>query len=307
VSPESTPVTLYVLAGPTAVGKTAVSLPLARALNAEILIADSRQVFRGMDIGTAKPSAAERSTVPHHGLDLRAPDEVFSAAEFVAMAGRAITDITARGKRVLLVGGTGMYLKALEEGWDFGGVGADPVLRAELARFDLPTLTAQLLAHDPDAGELVDLANPVRVRRALEIVRMTGRPLREVRGRGASPYRLAGVVLTRDRATLAERIDQRLRDMVHAGWIEEVRRLQEERPWPAESPARTGIGYQELASYLVGEATLAAALERAAARTRQYAKRQQTWFRAQAFDWVELGSEESPESVAIRILAIAGS
>lgn len=295
---------LYVLAGPTATGKTALSIPLALALNAEIIVADSRQVYRGMDIGTSKPTAAERERVVHHGLDLRDPDEVFSAAEFVAHASRRIEDIHRRGKQVLLVGGTGMYLKALQEGWDFAGVGSDPDLRAVLAARltadGLPSLTTDLLARDPASADLIDLQNPARVLRALEIVTTTGRPLAEVRSRAEVPWELRGIVLTRPKPELDARIEQRLNAMIHEGWLDEIRTLME-RDWPDTSPAMTGIGYDELRRHLTGEVTLHYALERAAARTRQYAKRQLTWFRAQSFPFHEVSGDVEWGSLASQI------
>lgn len=297
-------ITVYLLAGPTASGKTALSLPLARLLNAEILVADSRQVYRRMDIGTAKPTAAERAHVPHHGLDLREPDEVFSAAEFVVEARRVLDLVTSQGKSLLIVGGTGMYIKALQEGWDFGGIGADQALRDalrdQLESAGLAALAAELLAADPAAAELVDLQNPARVLRALEIIRSTGRPLTQVRGTQQVPWEIRGIVLARPAEELAARIQQRLHQMIHEGWLDEVRELLAAGPWPAQAPALTGIGYAELARYLAGELQLHHALELAAARTRQYAKRQRTWFRAQSFpvreitgevDWVGLAAE----------------
>ncbi|HYE78751.1 MAG TPA: tRNA (adenosine(37)-N6)-dimethylallyltransferase MiaA, partial [bacterium] len=260
-----------------------------------------------MDIGTAKPTPWERAQVPHHGLDLRDPDETFSAAEFVREARRTIDDITRRGRRVLLVGGTGMYVKALAEGWDFAGVGPDAESRvehrAQLADEGLPSLVHDLLALDPAAAELVDLENPARVLRALEIVRSTGRPLAEVRSRAEVPFLIAGVVLTRPKVELDGRIGLRLNRMIHEGWLDEVRALQAAGPWPEGSPAMTGIGYEELARHLAGEYTLQYALERAAARTRQYAKRQLTWFRAQEYPFIEVEGDADRQGLAGRLAA----
>jgi len=293
--------TLYVLAGPTASGKTALSVSLAQALDAEILIVDSRQVYRGMDIGTAKPTAAERERVPHHGLDLRDPDEDFSVAAFVDFAAQTISDIHRRGRRILLVGGTGMYLKALQEGWDFARVGTQRELREELIQQlesrGIAGLVADLLSRDPQAAELVDLNNPARVLRALEIVIATGRPLADVRAQSGTAWQLQGIVLTRPKPELDARIELRINQMMHEGWLDEVRALAA-RPWPATSPAMTGIGYDELRRHLAGEYTLQFALERAAARTRQYAKRQLTWFRAQQFPFLEVSGEQDWPAIA---------
>ncbi|MEO7995417.1 MAG: tRNA (adenosine(37)-N6)-dimethylallyltransferase MiaA, partial [bacterium] len=283
---------LTLIAGPTAVGKTALSLELVARLDAEILVADSRQVYRGMDLGTAKPTPVECAAIPHHGIDLCAPDHPFTVAEWVADAARAIADITGRGKRVLVVAGTGLYVKALTDGWDFGGVGVDEELRSELRailqEYGLPALWSKLLIHDPAAADTIDSQNPARVLRALEIVLTTGQPLAALRGTAVSDYTIQGVVLTREKAELEARIVDRVDAMLADGWLEEVRALHALREWPSAAPALTGIGYAELAEVLRGARTLEAARKRIIIRTRQYAKRQLTWWRAQPYPFVAL-------------------
>ncbi|HEX7171554.1 MAG TPA: tRNA (adenosine(37)-N6)-dimethylallyltransferase MiaA [Candidatus Limnocylindria bacterium] len=265
--------------GPTATGKTDLALALARRLPVEILVADSRQVVRGMDIGTAKPDAMARAAVPHHLLDLVDPDEPFTVAQWVAEARRLLPDIAARGRLAMVVGGTGLYVEALLAGHDYDAQAWSPERRAALIeRLEtegLEPLAADLVARAPDVAAATDLGNPRRVLRALE----------RAEGGGSLPTgesyagRVALLGLSRPPAVLAERIGRRARGLFERdGLLDEVRRLMAAGYGPELRPM-SGHGYREAARHLAGEWSLAQAIEVTARRTRQYAKRQRTWFR----------------------------
>jgi tRNA dimethylallyltransferase len=277
--------------GPTASGKTDLALAIARRLSVEVLVADSRQVYRGMDIGTAKPDAAARAAVPHHLLDLADPDQPFSVALWVAAARAAVADIVDRGRLPMLVGGTGLYVEALLHGHDYASQAWAPEVRAELTeRLDaegLAPLADELALLDPAIAAATDLRNPRRVLRALE----------RARGGGAAPGRtpwagrVALIGLSRPRDVLARRIDQRARWLFeHGGLLDEVRGLIDAGYGPELRPM-SGHGYHEAAAHLAGELTLEEAIELTARRTRQYAKRQHTWFRREPrITWLAAGN-----------------
>jgi tRNA dimethylallyltransferase len=277
-APE-TPVVAIV--GPTAAGKTALSLALARRLGAEIVSADSRQVYRGMDIGTAKPTAAERAAAPHHLIDVVDPDEEFSLATYQDMATQAIAAIAARGRLPLVVGGTGQYLAALLQGWQLPRVAPDPELRARLereaAQQGAVALHDRLARVDPEAAASILPSNVRRVIRALEVFELTGRPISEQRAMRAPPYRTATIWLTLAAERLYARIDVRVDAMVAAGLVEEVRGLVA-RGFGWELPAMSGLGYREFRPYLAGEAALAEAVQRLKYDTHAFARRQKSWF-----------------------------
>jgi tRNA dimethylallyltransferase len=283
-------VTTYLaLVGPTASGKTALSLAVARRLDAEIISMDSRQVYRGMDIGTAKVTEAERSGVPHHGLGLVDPDERYSAGRFARDARRWIEEIRARGRVPLLVGGTGFFLRALREPI-FAEPELDPVrleaLRTYLRDRPREELAAWVRRLDPERAELAVEGGPQRMSRTLEVALLSGKPLSRWHRdapREAPPRPGVVVCLEIPRAVLAERVDLRTRRMVEAGFVEEVRGLLD-RGYGPGAPGMTGTGYREVARHLLGEASLAEAVEEVARRTRQYARRQATWFRHQLPD-----------------------
>ena len=266
--------------GPTASGKTDLALALAGRLGAEILVADSRQVYRGMDVGTATPDAAARAAVPHHLLDLVDPDEPFSVADWVERARAVVDEVAARGHLPLVVGGTGLYVSALVDGHDYAAQPWSPEVRQRLADelevAGLEPLAARLSERAPDAAGRIDLRNPRRVLRALERVEASSGG-GEVR---ADPYPgpVILVALDRPRDVLYRRIDQRARQLFDAGLLDEVRRLLDAGFGPDLRPM-TGHGYREAAAYLAGKWTLERAVEVTARRTRQYAKRQLTWFR----------------------------
>lgn len=288
------------LAGPTAVGKSEVALLLARELEGEIITVDSMQVYCGLDIGTAKPSASEREQVPHHLLDVVKLSESFDAAMFCRLARKAAEEIQARGRVPVFCGGTGLYFKAFLEGLGEAPP-PDPQLRAELEASPLDDLLRELAAHDPQTFARIDRQNPRRVVRAVEVIRLTGRPFSEQRaGWSDAPqgnHQAAFFVLTRSKPELDQRINLRVDEMFRRGLVEETRQLL--KHGLAENPtAMQAIGYRQVVEHLRGERSLAETVEMVKARTRQYAKRQMTWFRSHTTaTWLELaGSETAPET-----------
>jgi tRNA dimethylallyltransferase len=270
------PPALAAIVGPTGSGKTDLSLALARRIPLEILVADSRQVYRGMDIGTAKPDAIARAAVPHHLLDLVEPGEAFSVAAWAVLARRLAAEVADRGRLPLLVGGSGLYLAAVLDGYTFGprpSPAARALLRAERERGGLEPLVERLRAQDPATAAAIDLRNPRRVERALERLSAEGG------GFAVPPAGLVRLIgIERPTAVLNRRIDERAAWLFGNGLLEEVQALLEAGHDPHRPPL-TGHGYEEAASYLAGEWSLDQAVATTARRTRQYAKRQRTWFR----------------------------
>jgi len=276
---------LVFIVGPTGVGKTDVALSLASRLDAEIISADSMQVYRYMDIGTAKPTPAQRRQRPHHLLDVVDPDADFNAALFRQHAMAAIDGIRARGRNVLVAGGTGLYVKALTRGL-FAGPARDPDLRADLERnmaeHGPEPLFERLRRVDPDAAERIHRHDRVRIVRALEVFEATGRPLsrwQREHGFADRPFDVLGVGLDRPRSELYERIDSRCRRMMEAGLLEEVRGLRD-RGYGPELRSMQSVGYRQAAECLVDRLSQADALASMQQATRRLAKRQLTWFRA---------------------------
>ena len=273
---------LIVLLGPTAVGKTALSLDLAQEFDGEIVSADSRLLYKGLDIGTAKPSPEERARVPHHVIDVTTPDRPLSLAEYLDLAHRAIDEIHRRGRIPFLVGGTGQYVWALVEGWKAPPVPPDEALRARLeeeARRKGPhALYERLRELDPDAAARIDPRNVRRIIRALEVIEHTGRPFSQQRSKEPPPYAVLLIGLTRPREELYRRIDERIERMIRAGLVDEVRRLLEAGYDPT-LPALTGIGYRQIAAYLRGEVSLEEAKQAMRKATRRYVRHQYNWFR----------------------------
>lgn len=290
------------LAGPTASGKSEVALTLAEQLDAEIVSADSMQVYRGMDIGTAKPSPAERARVPHHLIDIVEVTRTFDAAQFADAARKALAEIHARGKRAILCGGTGLYFNAL-----FSGVGSAPAanaeLRQELERTPLEKLLRELAERDPVAYSQVDRKNPRRIVRAVEVVRQTGRPFSEHKanwGRGGHPRNV--FALCRATPDLHKRINARVDAMFACGLVEETRRLLQGGLLQNRT-ATQALGYRQVIEYLRDERSLAETIELTKLRTRQFAKRQMTWFRNQLRPtWIEVAARESAAQVADRLV-----
>ncbi|MDE2990198.1 MAG: tRNA (adenosine(37)-N6)-dimethylallyltransferase MiaA [Chloroflexota bacterium] len=270
---------LVVLTGPTASGKTEAALALVDDLPIEVISADSRQVYRGMDVGTAKPTAAERARLPHHLIDIMDPHETYSAHRFVQDARRALDDIRRRGRLPLVVGGTGFYIKALVEAALLAEVPPDATLRRDLEalqdREGVAGLAARLERADPKRAASVDRANPRRLIRAIEVAEGGGSA---EDSRPVPSSAIFAIDVPAD--VLATRIERRVRDMYAGGLLEETRALLD-RGLPPESPALTGVGYGEAAAVLAGSLTLDEAQRRTVSRTRQYARRQRTWFRHQ--------------------------
>jgi tRNA dimethylallyltransferase len=272
------------LVGPTASGKSALALDVAERLGAEIVSADSRQLYRGLDIGTAKPTAAERARVPHHCLDLVDPDAGFDAARFREAATAAIARVSARGRPVLVVGGTGLYVRVLLRGLCPAPPRA-PALRAALvermAARGRPAMHRALAAIDPEAARRISAQDGVRVVRALEVGLATGTPLSRWQARhgfAEAPYDALVIGLARPTPELDRRIAARAEAMVVAGFLDEVRALRA-RGLSPETPALRAVGYREMLACVEGRLDAAAAVAATVRATRQFAKRQRTWFR----------------------------
>lgn len=289
----------WVLTGPTASGKTGLSIRLAKEFGCEIVCMDSMQIYRRMNIGTAKPTMEERDGVPHHMLDVVEPDETFSVAQYQAMAEACFREIHARGRQVLLVGGTGLYLRALRQPMTMGDAGADQALRDELqALADAPggreRLHAMLEAVDPATAARLHLNDVRRAIRALEVFHSTGVPFSQQPQKQtevAFDYRVA--TLTMERERLYRRIEDRVDQMLRDGLVAEVSALMAEGV-PLSAQAMKGLGYKELAPYVLGETDLAQAVDAIKLGTRHYAKRQLTWMRREEdVLWVDSQSENA--------------
>jgi tRNA dimethylallyltransferase len=303
---------LVVIVGPTAVGKTRLSLRLAQEFGGEIISADSRQVYRGMDIGTAKPTLEERHRVPHHLIDVVAPDEAFTLAQYQELAYDAIADVLAQGKFPFLVGGTGQYVRAVVEGWGIPRVPPNEELRAELyhqAEIEgEEALHARLREVDPAAAERIDPRNVRRVVRALEVYLETGQPISKLQCKKPPPYRILQIGLTMKRQELYRRVDERVDRMIEEGLAEEVRGLVEQG-YSYDLPSMSGLGYQQIGLYLRGEVSLEEAIQLIKRHTRRFVRHQYNWFRLDddvptklAFHWFDALSNPYEE---IRELVVA--
>jgi tRNA dimethylallyltransferase len=297
------------LMGPTGAGKSDAAVALAERLPLEIVSVDSAMVYRGLDIGTAKPPPAVRARTPHRLIDIRDPAERFSVAEFLREAGAAMDEAARRGRIPLLVGGTMLYFRALQSGLAQLPA-ADPGVRARLAARAAaegwPALHAELAGLDPAAAERIRPADGQRIQRALEVHALTGRPLSEFRTedlRGASAQRWLKLVLApADRATLAAALERRLDAMLAAGFLGEVAGLRARGDLDPSLPAMRAVGYRQLWQHLEGRCDLAGARLAALAATRQLAKRQYTWLRAEpAAEWVDSGRDGLAERLAERV------
>ena len=292
------------IAGPTATGKSEIALRLAEQLGGEIISADSMQVYRGLDLGTAKPAPADRARVPHHLVDILDLTEAFDAAQFARLAHCAVAEIQSRGRVPVLCGGTGLYFRAFLE-----GVGeappADPRLRAELVAAPPEQLLAELRERDPAAYEMVDRKNPRRVIRAIEVIRLTGKPFSEQRAAWNTPHVSRFTphyfCFTRQPDDLHVRINARVDTMFQRGLVEETRELLK-HGLAENQTAMQAIGYRQVVEHLNGERSLKETIELVKNRTRQYAKRQLTWFRRQKnLEWIELEPDASLENCARNI------
>jgi tRNA dimethylallyltransferase len=313
------------IAGPTAVGKSEIALRLAERLGGEIISVDSMQVYRGLDIGTAKPSPADRARVPHHLIDICDLTESFDAAQFVRRAQKVVEEIQARGRVPIFCGGTGLYFKAFLSGLG-EAPSANPELRARLEIMPFEALLRELRERDPAAYEKIDKQNPRRVIRAVEVIRLTGKKFSQQRAEwkvGSSrcddrtvqravspedqgsdealPSRILFFCFTRLLADLRTRINARVDTMFARGLVEETRELLK-HGLEENKTAMQAIGYRQVVEHLRGERSLAETIELVKTKTRQFAKRQLTWFRAQKnLEWVELKSDEPPEKVVQKI------
>ncbi len=294
---------LIAIVGPTATGKTALAIALAQRLGGEIVGADSRQVYRQMDIGTAKPTAEERALAPHHLIDVIDPDEEFSLAQYLEQAGAALEDVWSRGKQPLLVGGSGQYVWALLEGWRVPRLPPQRELRRELGeradRQGAEALHRELAQVDPKAAARIDPRNVRRVIRALEVHKATGRPISYWQEKGPPPWEVLTLGLTCPRRELYGRIDARVDGMMEAGLVDEVRGLLA-MGYSASLPSMSGIGYKQVCQHLAGEMDLATAVARIKTATHRLARQQYTWFRLDdgRIRWLE-GDGAVDEAVAL--------
>lgn len=276
---------LIVVAGATASGKTSLAIELAKRFDGEIISADSMQIYRDMNIGTAKPDMAERDGIVHHLLDFAEPEDSFSVADFVGLAHRAAADIASRGKNIIVAGGTGLYIDSLVRDVDFDEEDSSEEIRAELSKIaeteGAEVLLQELAEFDPVSAARLHPNNLKRIIRAIEFYRIHGVPISEHQERTKqkpSRYRALYMMIDHPREVLYARIDKRVDIMAENGLVEEARGLYERRATLGKTAAQA-IGYKELFDYFDGEKTLAAALDEVKLRSRQYAKRQLTWFR----------------------------
>ena len=298
---------IVVIVGPTAAGKTALSIELAVALGGEIVSADSRQIYRGMDIGAAKATPAEQARVPHHLLDIVTPDQILSVTEYQQLAYAALDAILARGRLPFLVGGTGQYIHAVTEGWNIPAVAPQEALRASLlaeaAQGGSVALHERLAALDPLAAARIDHRNVRRVIRALEVCLVTGRPISELQRKTPPPYRIFQIGVSRPRPELFARVDARVDRMLADGLVAEVARLLA-AGYGLDLPAMSGIGYRQIGQYLQGQLSLDEAVALIKKQTRRFIHQQGTWFRLDdpAIRWFDPG-QASPADLQAEIAA----
>lgn len=300
---------LIVILGPTASGKTAVSIELAKRFNGEIVSADSRLLYRGMDIGTAKPTQDEKQSIPHHLIDVADPDEIWSLALYQREAYRIIDDIHKRGKLPLLVGGTGQYIRAIIEGWRIPPQRPDDHLRTVLNHWaeeiGAEGLHEKLKVLDPEAAHHIDYRNVRRTIRALEVIFRTGERFSDLRSRQDCRYNPIILGIEHPRDILYQRIDQRIDLMLSEGLVDEVQRLLDEG-YPPDMPNFSAIGYAEIIQYLQGKITLEEAITLIKRNTRVFVRRQANWFKPgdDRIAWVPAGEDlvEQMESIIRRRL-----
>lgn len=294
---------LVLIVGPTAVGKTELSIQLAKRVNGEIVSADSRLFYRGMDIGTAKPTLEERQQVPHHLIDIANPDETLSLAVFQQMAWQAIAEIHQRGHLPLLVGGTGQYVRAVSQGWSPPAVQPNARLRAFLenlaAEKGYQWLHDKLREMDAPAAEKIDPRNLRRTIRALEVILLTGQPFSAQRRQGEALYRTLTIGLSRPRPELYARVDARIEAMFAAGLLDEVRQLLD-KGYSPDLPAMSAIGYREAVRVVTGQMSVEQAKVEMRRATRMFIRRQANWFRESdpEIRWFQAGDPQVVEKMA---------
>ena len=297
---------LIAIVGATATGKTALGIDLARRLDGEIIGADSRQVYRRMDIGTAKPTPSERGTALHHLIDVVDPDEEFSLGAWLDLARAAVEDIWARGKQPVLVGGTGQYVWALLEGWRVPRVAPDRALREDLGSRPPEELLAELRRVDPETESYIDPRNVRRVIRALEVQAATGMPFSYWRTKEPPDFESVVIGLALPREELYQRIDTRVDAMFASGFVDEVRGLLE-AGYSRDLPSMSGIGYKQIAEHLAGERDLASAIGGTKTGTDRLARNQHAWFKQadERIYWIEAG-ERAVEEIFTALGVTAG-
>lgn len=297
---------VYIVAGPTASGKTAVGIELAKQMNGEIISADSMQIYRGMDIGTAKPSMHERQGVVHHLIDIAEPDELYSVAMFQKAATACIEDILSRGKTPVVVGGTGLYLNALTYELDFTETSHDPVLREELMQKDAAELHQMLFEQDEAAAGRIHPNDKKRIVRRLEILKNEGDRSEYQFRKPNEAYRFIMAGLTTDRAVLYERINERVDHMAGQGLVGEVTALAQK--YTAAPTSMQAIGYKELLRYLQGDITLERAIYEIKRNSRHYAKRQWVWFRRdERITWYDTAEYNNDASLIAQAIMRQGN
>jgi tRNA dimethylallyltransferase len=286
---------LIIIVGPTGVGKTEFTLQLAERIGGEIVSADSSLFYRGMDIGTAKPSHEELKKIPHHLIDVANPDETWSLALYLKAAHHAIVDIARRNRVPIMVGGTGQYIRAVVEGWRVPEQKPDPKLRQSLEHWvdeiGAKGLHDRLALLDPVASTSIDYRNQRRTIRALEVIFHTGMRFSDQRSREGSDYRWLQIGLTRPRSELYGRIDVRIDTMMNTGLIDEVKRLLS--VYPPNLPAFSAIGYRQVIDYLLGHISMEEAVVEIKRVTRQFVRRQANWFKAEdpRIQWIQVGPQ----------------
>ncbi|HEY9811917.1 MAG TPA: tRNA (adenosine(37)-N6)-dimethylallyltransferase MiaA [Candidatus Sericytochromatia bacterium] len=292
---------LIVICGATATGKSGLAVTLAEKLKSVILSADSRQVYREFDIGTAKPTVAERQLIPHYLIDICNPTETLTVADYQQQAQTLISDFHNKSSSLpLLVGGTGLYIKSIVQGMKIPRVAPQTELRSQLSSLGQTQLYAMLQQVDPTATEKIHPNDPVRTLRALEVFYVTGRPISEQQGENPPSYPILQIGLDCDPAKLTNRIAQRTEQMIAAGWEAEVKTLIEK--YGSDLPLLDTLGYREMKQYLAGEISLNQAKELTVLHTRQFAKRQRTWFRAYPeIEWFDADQPDLLEKVWQRV------
>ncbi|MFC1847393.1 tRNA (adenosine(37)-N6)-dimethylallyltransferase MiaA [Chloroflexota bacterium] len=291
---------LVAIVGPTAIGKSQLALLLAQHFDGEIVSADSRQVYRHMDIGTAKPDKQELSLIPHHLVDIINPDEDFDLAQYQQLAYQAIEDIQRRNKVALLVGGSGLYVRAILEGWDIPQVPPDPEFRHSLeemvATGGPDQLYRELMMVDPVAAQNVDRRNIRRMIRALEVSRYAGTPFSQLQRKKTPPFDVIIVGLTAHRAEVYRRVDLRVDEMIERGLVDEVGKLVN-MGYDFNLPAMSGIGYKQIGMFLSGEITLDSAMQQIKFETHRFVRHQYSWFRLKddRIRWFDIQGEVEPE------------
>jgi tRNA dimethylallyltransferase len=303
---------LIVILGPTATGKTDVGILLAERLDGEIISADSSAVYRGLDIGSAKPTPEEQQRVRFHLIDVADPDEVFTAAKFRELALQAIGAIRQRGKRALIVGGTGLYLRVLLHGFSLAPPPADPEVRArwkaEVERVGAPALHERLKQIDPVAAARIHPNDAVRITRAFEVYEMTGIPISQWQQHAETELPAIKIGLTMPRELLYQRIDQRVDQMIARGMLQEVQDLLQ-KGYNPEQPALKGLGYRHLIGYIQRRISWDEAVRLWKRDTRRFAKRQMTWFRREpGVRWIDAsqGSKRTAESITTLLMEQGG-